>query len=258
MRWKPLLLASASSLAISIAPMVSAGAADLPVKAPPKVVADHFDWRGVYAGLHGGGAWLDHRNVTIGNIESNRGCVPSGLNQTTCDFRPASALIGGHIGWNGQSGNFIYGVELDASWTSLRTTRFDVNNLVPGGVTESFTKVDWLGSARGRIGMAFSPTMIYLTGGLAVGHFHSGFTFPLGNCGAGSVCDYSVNKTKVGWVAGGGIEHYFTRAWSARAEVLYYDLGSDAVTGNLGTSIAYTSQLRHRVTAARGGFSYRW
>ena len=70
MRCKSLLLATVSSLAIIGAVNVAAAAdiparAPIPVKAP--IVAAAYDWTGFYIGIHGGGAWLDHKQSTIQN-----------------------------------------------------------------------------------------------------------------------------------------------------------------------------------------------
>jgi outer membrane immunogenic protein len=118
--------------------------------------------------------------------------------------------------------------------------------------------VDWMGTVRGRFGYLFTPTMlIYGTGGLAYGDvhgsaIHSGvmqgvltgmnaaafpvpfnyaqfngtYTFPI-IPGAGS---YS--NTKVGWIAGGGVEWMFMPYWSLKVEALYYDLGNAAISSS--------------------------
>jgi outer membrane immunogenic protein len=111
--------------------------------------------------------------------------------------------------------------------------------------------VEWLATVRGRLGMAFSPTMIYVTGGVAFAGVKSGwindFNSPVG---------VSDDKTKTGWVAGGGIEHAFSKSWSLRGEVLYHDLGKD--NGSVTSSSTYATEFRHRVLTARAGLALRW
>src|SRR5688572_27986228 len=90
----------------------------------------------------------------------------------------------------------------DESW--------DTGLLAPGVVTpyivaDSFSVHQML-TIRPRIGVVpFGSTLIYLTGGLAVGkvEFSQSLSFPrIPSTAAGSV-----SKTQVGWTLGGGIEH---------------------------------------------------
>jgi predicted outer membrane repeat protein len=79
MRCESYLLATVSSLAIGAASVVSpASAADLPARMPVKapVIAQPapFNWTGFYIGIHGGGAWLKHKQTTFeGNGACNNG-----------------------------------------------------------------------------------------------------------------------------------------------------------------------------------------
>jgi outer membrane immunogenic protein len=86
------------------------------------------------------------------------------------------------------------------------------------------SKVSWLATVRGRLGLTMSPTLIYVTGGAAFGRVKSGWFDGNQNVGA------EVNKTQTGWVVGGGIEHAFATNWLVRIEGLYHDLGDTTVT----------------------------
>ena len=59
----------------------------------------------------------------------------------------------------GQQGNFVYSFEGDWSKTG------DESGLE---ISKSFD-VRWVGTVRGRAGLAFDTTLVYLTGGLAFG-----------------------------------------------------------------------------------------
>ena len=61
------------------------------------------------------------------------------------------------------------------------------------------------------------PTLLYLTGGLAFGHVESDWLA------------LTENQTKAGWTLGAGFEHMFGPNWTAKAEVLYIDLGATTV-----------------------------
>ena len=105
-------------------------------------------------------------------------------------------------------------------------------------------KIDWFGTARGRLGFLVTDQLLLnATGGLAYGEVKlSGLT----NASlAGTIAGVPVqggtsiafgdSRTNVGWTVGGGIEGKFwgwlSPAWSWKAEYLYIDLGSlDTVT----------------------------
>jgi outer membrane immunogenic protein len=75
--------------------------------------------------------------------------------------------------------------------------------------------------------------LLYATGGLAYGGVKSSTTIAQsdtgilpGNVTATYAGTGSISETRAGWTAGGGVEWMFARQWSAKAEYLYYDLGS--------------------------------
>ena len=66
-------LVTVSSLAILGAVNIAA-AADLPARMPvkaPVIAPAPFSWTGFYLGIHGGGAWMKHRQTTF---ENNGAC----------------------------------------------------------------------------------------------------------------------------------------------------------------------------------------
>jgi outer membrane immunogenic protein len=250
MRCKNYLLATASSLAI-LGAVGNALAADLParmpVKAPVVVAPAPFSWTGFYIGVHGGGAWLDHKQSTTEGGDPGCGFV------VDCSVDKFGAAVGGLAGYNLQAGQFVFGVEVDGSWLSVKASKTVPTTPITQGLVTIHSKVDWLATIRGRLGVTVMPTtLLYATGGAAFGGVKSGwfdsFIPP---------DTVNIDKTKVGWVAGGGIEHAFARNWSVRVEGLYHDLGKDTVsnTVNGGT---YTTTFRHRVTTVRGAVALRW
>jgi outer membrane immunogenic protein len=93
--------------------------------------------------------------------------------------------------------------------------------------------LDYLGTVRGRIGYLISPALlIYGTGGFAYGG--ANLSLNVAQLGYNQNVNYdtispgytSISQTRVGWTAGGGLEWMFMPNWSAKAEYLYYDLGS--------------------------------
>ena len=81
MRCKSLLLATVSSLAIIGAVNIAApaSAADLPRAHAGEGsgrCAAAFNWTGFYIGVHGGGAWLDHKQQITADGVGICGCRP--------------------------------------------------------------------------------------------------------------------------------------------------------------------------------------
>ena len=149
--------------------------------------------------------------------------------------KPKGALAGGTIGYNLQTGNWVWGLEgdLDASW--LKGSDNTAGGIC-GGVNGCETKNTWLATGRGRIGYAWDRFLPFITGGAAFGDIKM-----TPNSGA------STSKGKLGWTAGAGVEYAFMGAWSVKAEYLYVDLGnftcpaatcSDAGTYKLPLNIA--------------------
>ena len=83
--------------------------------------------------------------------------------------------------------------------------------------------MDWLASFRGRMGLTIEDTMVYITGGLALGYTRSGWN--AGYAQSAGCCEVAFSHVQVGWVAGVGVEHMFGRNWSIKGELLYYALG---------------------------------
>jgi outer membrane immunogenic protein len=258
MRCKGLLLATVSSLAIigavNVAAAADISARPIPVKAP--VVAAAYDWTGFYIGIHGGGAWLDHSQRTVQN---NGTCNSVGFGPASfadCSLTAFGGIVGGFAGYNLQSGRVVYGIEVDGNWTGLKKSVSTPDDTGISNVDRvTFTgRVDWLATVRGRLGITMSPTLLYVTGGAAFGGVKSNWT---DNDPAPSNTSLAIDKVKVGWVAGGGIEHAFARNWLVRIEGLYHDLGKVSA-GPAFNGVNYSTTFRHKVSTVRGGVALRW
>ncbi len=234
------LLAAVSSLAL-VSPVV---AADMPLKARPVVVVAP-SWAGAYIGASVGAVWheLDYEDTTD-------------LPDATASGRKAGIIGGGHIGYNWQSNNFVYGVEADISGSSAKAT---LQPFGAGPLNETDTsRLHWLATFRARAGVTVGSgnTLLFVTGGLALGGVENLRTFPP----AAGVTPAEVGEgksTRVGWVAGGGIEHMLNRNWIVRAEALYVDLGdkTTAVPTNGGT---YRTRFTNTDVIARAAVLFKW
>jgi outer membrane immunogenic protein len=237
------LMATVSCLALASA----ASAADLPVampvKAPPPPVVVNL-WAGPYVGINGGVVW--HRLKTdVFSLGGNP--------YDSATVNVTGGTIGGTIGYNWQSQNFVFGLEADANWVSAKgsESKTPFASLIANATYT--TKLEWLATVRARAGVTlFGPrTLVYATGGLAVGGVENEWRFT-----GTPAPQNSFDGTRVGWTAGGGIEHFISNPHvTVKAEALYVDLGRENASSNLSN---YTSRFRNTAIVGRLGLNLKW
>lgn len=248
---KPLrsyLLASASSLAL----VGSAAAADVtvPIKAAPAPVA--WSWAGPYAGINVGAAWNNAKFSDLGAGAAGFYAFVPPNNDPFWSPSKAGVTLGAQAGYNWQTGNIVYGILGDMNWVSGKesATLFPFGPL--GASIGATSKFDWMATARGRLGVAFSNVLLYGTGGVAFAHFSDAWGFNV--LGAQ---EFSSDKVRTGWTAGGGLEYMLTRNWSLGVEVLYADFGKTTASFNNGVG-TYVSSFKHSVSTARAALNWKW
>ena len=272
-----------SLLAIAALATGSAGAAmaaDLPMRsapAAPYYPAPIFTWTGFYAGVNAG-ATFDNRaglatpnGFTPGNGFVNAGTPGNGFGPFRGNSGGVGFVGGGQIGYNMQTGMFVYGLETDIDYFgqggSGSRTFADTNVYSAPGSTFSLYRRSgdgYLGTVRGRLGIAaLDRTLFYVTGGLAYGDY--GTSYRLGqftNGAGGSVVNYTGNpgdSTRVGYAIGAGVEYAITPKISAKAEYLYTDLGSRTYNLTNPTTGSYLSVKSDGSSQlARVGLNYRF
>ena len=204
-------------------------AADLPRPAykAPVYVAPVFSWTGFYIGINGGYGWA----------KSNwSSAVTSG------DVSPKGWLIGGTLGYNMQTGNFVWGLEGDIDLSTIKGSTSGGTGVCATPGCESRNR--WFGTARGRIGYAFDRWLPYLTGGAAFGDVKMSPNTGL-----------SETKTKIGWTAGAGVEWAFAANWSTKIEYLYTDLGKSTCSA---ASCGVDTDVTWKANIVRLGVNYRF
>lgn len=242
---KKYFMATVSVLALSTA----SHASDLPAKASPYAPVAMPAWTGLYLGILGGVARHDASFKDLDGVFANG----------TFDGNKTGGAFGGLLGYNWQSGNFVYGLEGDWSWTGVKTAS-NLGFLI-FHAARSFD-VDWLATVRGRAGLALDATLVYFTGGLAFGHVKNSFT--TGSQFIGIDNQFTQNKTKVGWTAGVGVEHMFGPHWTARAELRYVDLGTSNIACTPGFSnndcgtIGYRGEFSNTLVQGLVGLTYKF
>jgi len=197
----------------------SALAADLPsAKGPALYAAPIFTWAGFYAGVNGGYAY-SKMTTTDQDYYSYIG---------SRDLTKSGFTGGGQIGYNFQMGAFVYGLEADASYVG--------GSRKVVGYSDSFSfKAGFLGTVRGRVGLAIDRALLYVTGGLAYGSTKNGYGLYNDNGGAhysGWAETATSSGTSVGYALGAGLEYAFSDHWTARVEGLYSNLGRKTVLCN--------------------------
>jgi outer membrane immunogenic protein len=196
-----------------------ASAADLPrsySKAPAYVAPTYYNWTGLYVGANAGYGWAP-------------------------DFASdAKGFVGGgQLGYNWQTGAFVFGVEGDIQYTSLKSTA-DLG----GGVTAT-GKIPAFATARGRIGYAFDRWMVFGTGGFAYTKTDLSLT--------NGIATVSDSKWSSGYALGGGVEWALWDRWSVKAEYLYVHSGNVELTlGGVSGGGSYN------INVARAGLNYRF
>jgi outer membrane immunogenic protein len=229
-------LIAAATIYNVMADTASAIAADLPLKAPITAPAVVYDWTGFYFGGHVGGGW------TSSNAEISFPTPLLGIDPFAGSLGKSSALGGFQEGINWQfARTWVVGIEGDWSYFNVghsisQTLTFNGGTPIPLSSGSLSTKLDWLASARNRLGYLAMPNLlVYGTGGVAWGKItDSGAAALNNNFGFTYASNVAPNNVAVGWVAGGGLEWMLANHWLLRGEYLYYHLssGQNAASNN--------------------------
>lgn len=204
-------------------------AADMPrpsYKAPIYSVSS-YNWTGFYAGINGG----------YGFGTSNW----SGPG-TTGSTKPKGALAGVTLGYNLQTGSWVWGLEGDVDYSWVKGS--DSSGTGACGGIGCETKNTWLATARGRLGYAgWDRWLPFITGGAAYGQVK--MTPNVGNV---------ESKNRLGWTLGGGLEYAVLTNWTAKLEYLYTDLG----TANCSNCGGAGADVTFKESIVRAGLNYRF
>jgi len=221
---------------------VIASAADLPAKAPslnPPIIVPAYNWTGFYVGVAGGAG--------LGSSTHSSPLIPIDFSGT---FDVNGGIVGATAGYNWQSGPVVFGVEGDISksWFKGSTAGVPPVFCPPGGaLANCATELQWLGTARGRIGYAWDRVLPYATGGVAYGNLR----------GSSDNGANSGSMTRAGWTVGAGVEVMLAASWSAKLEYLYVDLGT-AKSLFIRNPGAIPFDVSFRTNIVRAGLNYKF
>jgi high affinity Mn2+ porin len=208
-----------AGLALGMLSLDGAVAADIPLKAPR--IQQIYDWTGLYFGAHAGFG-RGHSNAVLSDpaiaTTNNAFGGPIGGLQAGYDIQLPSRIV--------------LGFEADVSFPNY----IDGNSVISTLATAKsyvIEQMDFTGSARGRLGYAAGPWMVYGTGGLAFAGERYFNTPSIGN-------DEKKLSMRLGWAAGGGVEVAFAPHWSLRLEYLYSQFQNASVQFDSGATHAST------------------
>ena len=231
-----------ATLAASLA--VPGLAADLPrAPAPAPVVAAPmaYNWSGFYVGVHGGGFW----GSTDWTVSNAAGALTNGnIGGSASD----GWLLGVQVGFNIQSGQWVFGVEGQWSWANADGDLTCANG--PLGRISCNAELNRVATLAGRVGIAFDRSLVYAKfGGAWVdGDFTAAIT------GLGSVTQ---GVSRSGWMLGLGWEYAFGNNWSGKIEYNFLDLSDASRTFTRGANFA-TVTLDPEAHILKLGLNYRF
>ncbi len=209
---------------------VSAQAADLPSRtAPPIFTAapiSYNDWSGVYVGSTYGYGFNSFRNRQAGS------------RSVTADGQTGGALVG----YNFQSGHFVYGVEGSIDLNVIRANNPGNAGLVPAK-NDSLYDIRF----RGVLGYEMGKFMPFVAGGAVLNEGYQS-----GTGGIGRVPNwYGQTHQTVGWTVGAGLDY------KLNPRELFPWLPTFIAGGPLILRAEYICQNLPNQTYAYGGQTYR-
>jgi outer membrane immunogenic protein len=279
------LLASTAVLALSAG---AAFAADLPSSKDPilPLPLPTPTWTGFYAGLNAGATWSNTPSLNFTSAPDYilpitlPGMTASNFNYAlthtmahtahVATGNPLNFIGGGQVGYNWDFlGKGLFSVEADfqglagagasGAYSSYFTVPNNNNNAGRSAMVLGNYKLDYLGTARGRLGYFLAPSLlVYGTAGFAYGGVTvGGSTYSVNYAdhtdirndfhlsGIQNFGSRTRSGVAFGWTAGAGAEWMFWNNWSAKVEYLYYDLGT--------ASLNYDAMMRVRFPAGSSG-----
>jgi len=218
-----------------------------------------FNWTGLYIGMNLGAGIPLHGGERLQ--------AGSGFGSPVFDLYPAShtrsgVTAGGQVGYNWQSGAWVWGFETDFNLLDGRRTPngvFATSAAYPGMPVFTLTpqtSANYFASIRGRAGVAYGRALYYLTGGVAAGGARGPATLSFGG-GNDFIADHS-QSSRMKYAVGGGLEYAFADAWSGRAEYLFLSQSLNTQTFDNGAGFLYHSRIRDENHILRFGLNYHF
>jgi outer membrane immunogenic protein len=238
---------------------------------PPPVVAT-WSWTGFYIGGHVGAGFGNKWWNSTG--QSPFVALPVAPQEVGHNFGTTSVdgfLGGAQVGFNYQSGALVWGVEGDWSWTAMKG-QFTCPEIgaaagPPFAFSTCSSKIEWMATLVGRIGVTVDRALVYVGGGAAWAHEKDHLSCTNVDCGAPdtAIFTWDGKDTKFGWTFLTGVEYAVGSNWSARIQYNFYDLGDQDVRlipsqdgCFAGGCAAFDVTTRLRTHSIKAGLNYRF
>lgn len=269
-KWRPAILASALIGSFAV---FSPSAAEHP-----------FNWTGLYIGANTGVAIGEFSNSLsiVDNITNNYffpAAIPGVNAAGSADLRSHKFIGGGQIGYNVQSGRWVWGIEVDFNSIRLKKNygngSIGADNFVyttngsPYQLAES-ASANWLLTVRPRIGWLVNDrTMLYTTGGVAITKLEfDQFFAEVPFTPTPEIA--SLSKTKLGWTLGAGFAVALTSNWVVKGEYLFTHFSAENAAGTLANAngvsalpgfvdgATFNNSLKLDIHMLRAGINYKF
>ena len=177
---------------------------------------------GTYIGAFAGPGAVDVRMTDIDGFTGSNG-VPG----ETFEYDDTGLATGVLAGRYFRLGRVQLLLEADGAFGGLPAA---TRQMDPVGLDETATaELRWVGTARLGVRRSLGSVGVFVAGGLSVAGISNSFTdLDAGTDGRQRVDhddSFDERPTRVGWVAGAGIERPVTGAWTLRFDGLYTDFG---------------------------------
>jgi outer membrane immunogenic protein len=240
----PIVVATLTAMGIAAAADLPPAPPPAPAYIPPPAPPPAYNWSGFYGGLNGGYGWASSNSTAVFSGGLLSGATASGSGQAS------GGVFGGQLGFNYQINALVLGIEGDIDWSGQSSSQSVGCGF---GCTLSQTaKIAWLGTIRGRVGLALDRVLLYATGGGAFSNLSNTITAT----GFGTI--YNASATDTGWVLGGGVELALAQNWTTRLEYLYVQTNA-SLTGGLaliGGSVTQTGTVKDSIVRVGVNFKY--
>jgi outer membrane autotransporter protein len=257
-------LSGTGGIRYQFTPDMAVASRAMPVKAPvyKAPVMTAVNWTGFYIGGFGG---------------ATQGTADWGYVGGEVSPHIGGYLFGGDIGYNYQTGSYVFGVEGDLSTTNTKGgTACGPLSVIPvtlaAGSMFQMTcnaNANWIATATARAGYTWDRALLYVKGGgawtdeqfsatcnfgpLNAVFLASGFRSCSNPAGAFSN-GLTASSGRDGWTIGTGTEFALTPNWSAKAEADYVSFGDTTVAASDGSALKVGMHLWEE----KVGLNYRF
>lgn len=240
---KKTLLLTVGFAALSTAPAFAADLASRNYTKAPAYVAPLPSWAGFYLGVNGGGAWSHN----CWDVNFGDGAPISPARAEGCS-NASGGVVGGQLGYRWQASNWVFGLEAQGDWASLKGSNASLAAFVP---LNNQTKTDAFGLFTGQIGYAWTNVLGYVKGGAAVTHSkYDGTIVGLGPFD-------TAKETRWGGTVGAGVEYGFAPNWSVAVEYDHLFMGKNNVTLSSPLNVR-TDAIKQDIDMATARVNYRF